>query len=98
MFNNPYYSLDQPYYLPIPQNNCYNPHIRTNYRYVQNSLSPEMKTSVEELRNYIINLEANRRLEDLNNVDFPRPVKPGDLLYYEGENWEITDYLSGGTW
>lgn len=58
------------------------------------------KKSAEELRNYILELEANRRIEDLANVNFSRPVKPGDVLLYNQStgDWELTDFISGGEW
>ena len=80
--------------------NCYNPYLRQNYKYVCQPTTPEIKTSIEDLRNYVISLEANRRLEDLNDVDFPRTPEPGDVLYRDGttNQWQLTNYLSGGEW
>lgn len=79
---------------------CYNPHVRTNYQYVCQPTTPEIKTSIEDLRNYVIALEASRKLEDLNDVEFDRPVQPGDVMYFETSTrqWELTNYLTGGTW
>jgi hypothetical protein len=59
-----------------------------------------MKLSVEELRNYIMNLETTRKIEDLSNVEFDRPVTEMDVLYFDASDgkWKLTNYLSGGEW
>jgi hypothetical protein len=79
---------------------CYNPHVRTSYQYICTPTSPEVKASIDELRNYVIALESSRRLEDLKDVEFDRPVQPGDVMYYEdaSQQWELTNYSSGGEW
>lgn len=56
------------------------------------------KQDAAELRQYILDLEVTRRIEDLANVDFTRNVQPGDLLAYNYTtgNWELTDFISPG--
>lgn len=87
--------------------NCYNPNLPGDPN--SNSVvfadqyypdgTPYKKTS-EELRNYIIQLETNRKLENLSNVVYSGNLTQGDILFYNQStgNWEITDYLSGGVW
>lgn len=52
----------------------------------------------DELRQYIIELEASRKLQDLVDVNFTRTVKKGDFLVYDNTSgkWVLTDFLSGG--
>lgn len=56
------------------------------------------KQSAAELRQYVIDLEANRKIQDLSNVNFVRNVKPGDALLYNYQTgfWELQDFISGG--
>lgn len=58
----------------------------------------EYRQDAADLRQYIIELEANRKLQDLSNVNFVRNVKPGDALLYNHTtgNWELQDFISGG--
>lgn len=58
----------------------------------------EYKQSAADLRQYVIELEANRKLQDLANVRFTRNVKPGDALLYNHTTgyWELQDFISGG--
>jgi hypothetical protein len=86
-----------------PSGNCANPTLPNMPKYgvLVNQFYPDgtpYKQEVEELRNYILNLEATRKIENLANVNFTRPVEPGDTLYYNQStgNWELTDYLSSG--
>lgn len=60
--------------------------------------STAYKQSASELRQYIINLEATRRLRDLADVNFQRSPQPGDLMYYNYTTgfWELTEFVSGG--
>jgi hypothetical protein len=60
----------------------------------------EYKQSTAELRQYIIELEGTRRIQDLSNVNFIRNVKPGDALLYNymTGNWELQNFISGGEW
>lgn len=60
--------------------------------------STPYKQSASELRQYIINLEATRRLRDLADVSFGRSPVPGDILAYNYTTglWELTDFVSGG--
>ena len=81
--------------------NCYNPHVRQQrLNYICQPTTGEMKVSIEDLRNYVINLEANRKLEDLSDVEFDRPVQAGDVIYHDAStgNWELTNYMTGGEW
>lgn len=79
---------------------CYNPHVRSNnYTPVYQPATPEMKASIEELRNYVMALESSRKLDDLSDVEFTREVQVGDILYRTSENkWQLTNYLTGGEW
>ena len=58
------------------------------------------KQDAAALRQYIISLEAARKLQDLADVNFTRNVKPGDALLYNHltGNWELQDFISGGGW
>ncbi len=58
------------------------------------------KQSAEELRQYIMELESSRRIQDLSNVKFLRSVKPGDALLYNYTTgfWNLQDFISGGEW
>lgn len=58
------------------------------------------KQDAAALRQYIISLEAVRKLQDLADVNFTRNVKPGDALLYNHltGNWELQDFISGGSW
>jgi hypothetical protein len=58
------------------------------------------KQTLAELRDYIIYLEATRRLENVSNVNFSRSPQPGDMLAYNFTTgkWELIDYVSGGAW
>ena len=60
----------------------------------------EYKQSAAELRQYVMELESTRKIQDLNNVNFVRNVRPGDALLYNFTtgNWELTDFISGGEW
>lgn len=60
----------------------------------------EYKQSAAELRQYVIELESTRKIQDLSNVNFTRNVKPGDALLYNHTtgNWELSDFISGGEW
>jgi hypothetical protein len=60
----------------------------------------EYKKSAAELRQYILELEGTRRIQDLSNVNFVRNVKPGDALVYNHltGNWELQNFISGGSW
>jgi hypothetical protein len=60
----------------------------------------EYKKSVAELRQYILELESTRKIQDLSNVNFVRNVKPGDALLYNHTtgNWELQNFISGGEW
>ena len=56
------------------------------------------RQSAAELRQYVMELEMTRRIQDLSNVDFVRNVKPGDALLYNylTGNWELQNFISGG--
>ena len=56
------------------------------------------KEDAAALRQYIIDLEGTRKLQDLVDVKFTRSVKKGDFLVYDNGSgcWVLTDYLSGG--
>lgn len=56
------------------------------------------KQSASELRQYIMNLEATRRLRDLADVSFTRSPMPNDILAYNHTTglWELLDFVSGG--
>ncbi len=56
------------------------------------------KEDADALRQYIIELESTRKLQDLVNVEFSRDVKKGDFLVYDNTKgkWVLTDFLSGG--
>lgn len=56
------------------------------------------KEDCDALRQYVISLEAARKLQDLVDVEFSRNVKKGDFLVYDNTNgkWVLTDFLSGG--
>jgi hypothetical protein len=56
------------------------------------------KEDAAALRQYIIDLEGTRKLQDLVDVKFTRNVKKGDFLVYDNGSgcWVLTDYLSGG--
>ncbi len=58
------------------------------------------KQDAASLRQYIVALEGTRKLQDLSDVDFVRNVKPGDALLYNHTtgNWELQDFISGGSW
>jgi hypothetical protein len=58
----------------------------------------EYKQDAASLRQYVIELEANRKIQDLSNVRFTRNVKPGDALLYNYTTgfWELQDFISGG--
>jgi hypothetical protein len=45
-------------------------------------------------------LESTRKIQDLSNVNFVRNVKPGDALLYNHTtgNWELQEFISGGSW
>lgn len=60
--------------------------------------STAYKQTASELRQYIINLEATRRLKDLADVNFQRSPEPGDILAYNYTTglWELLDFVSGG--
>lgn len=60
--------------------------------------STPYKQSASELRQYIIQLEATRKLRDLADVNFQRSPQPGDILAYDYTTglWELLDYVSGG--
>jgi hypothetical protein len=60
--------------------------------------STPYKQSASELRQYIINLEATRKLRDLADVNFTRSPQPDDILAYDYTTgfWELLDYVSGG--
>lgn len=60
----------------------------------------DYKQDAAALRQYIIALEASRKLQDLADVNFTRNVKPGDALLYNHltGNWELQDFISGGAW
>jgi hypothetical protein len=60
----------------------------------------EYKQSVAELRQYILELESTRRIQDLSNVNFVRNVRPGDALLYNHTTgfWELQQFISGGGW
>lgn len=60
--------------------------------------STPYKQSASELRQYIINLEATRRLRDLADINFTRSPIPGDILAYNYTTglWELLDFVSGG--
>ena len=100
-----------PYPIVAPSSasggNCMNPLLPGNPN--QNSVilaeqfypdGTPYKQTVEELRNYILQLENNRKLENLSNVAYDGNLEQGDILFYnQGTgNWEITDYLSSGQW
>lgn len=56
------------------------------------------KETCDELRQYVIELESTRKLQDLVDVEFSRNVKKGDFLVYDNTKgkWVLTDFLSGG--
>lgn len=97
---------------PVPINagggqNCYNPALpglgAGSSIVLADQYYPDgtpYKQTAEELRNYILELETNRKLENLSNVTYGGNLTQGDILFYNQAtgNWEITDYLSGGTW
>lgn len=58
------------------------------------------KQDAAALRQYIMSLEATRKLQDLADVNFTRNVKPGDALLYNHTtgNWELQSFISGGAW
>lgn len=58
----------------------------------------EYKQDAASLRQYVIELEATRKIQDLANVNFTRNVKPGDALLYNylTGNWELQEFISGG--
>lgn len=58
----------------------------------------EYKQDAASLRQYVIELEANRKIQDLSNVNFVRNVKPGDALLYNYTTgfWELQNFISGG--
>jgi hypothetical protein len=58
----------------------------------------EYKQDAAALRQYILDLEANRKLQDLSNVNFTRDVLPGDVMWYNHTTgfWELTNYISPG--
>jgi hypothetical protein len=60
--------------------------------------STPYKQTASELRQYIINLEATRKLRDLADVNFTRSPQPGDILAYNYTTglWELLDFVSGG--
>jgi hypothetical protein len=60
--------------------------------------STPYKQTASELRQYIINLEATRRLKDLADVNFTRSPVPGDIIAYNYTTglWELLDFVSGG--
>jgi len=60
--------------------------------------STPYKQTASELRQYIVNLEATRRLRDLADVNFQRSPQPGDVLAYNYTTglWELLDFVSGG--
>ena len=60
--------------------------------------STPYKQSASELRQYIINLEATRKLRNLADVNFTRSPQPGDILAYNYTTglWELLDFVSGG--
>lgn len=60
--------------------------------------STPYKQTASELRQYIINLEAARKLKDLADVNFQRSPQPGDMLAYNYTTglWELLDFVSGG--
>ena len=60
----------------------------------------EYKQSAEELRQYILQLESTRKIQDLSNVRFVRNVRPGDALLYNHTTgfWELQEFISGGEW
>jgi hypothetical protein len=60
--------------------------------------STPYKQSASELRQYIINLEATRKLKDLADVNFTRSPQADDILAYDYTTgfWELLDYVSGG--
>lgn len=62
--------------------------------------STEYKQSAEELRQYILQLESTRKIQDLSNVRFARNVRPGDALLYNHTTgfWELQEFISGGAW
>lgn len=60
--------------------------------------STPYKQTASELRQYIINLEATRKLRDLADVNFQRSPQPGDILAYNHTTglWELLEFVSGG--
>ena len=60
--------------------------------------STPYKQSASELRQYIMNLEATRKLRNLADVNFSRSPVPGDMLAYNHTTgfWELLDFVSGG--
>jgi len=60
--------------------------------------STQYKQTASELRQYIVNLEATRKLRDLADVNFQRSPQPGDVLAYNYTTglWELLDFVSGG--
>lgn len=58
------------------------------------------KQDAAALRQYIMSLEAARKLQDLADVNFTRNVKPGDALLYNHTtgSWELQNFISGGAW
>lgn len=60
--------------------------------------STPYKQTASELRQYIINLEATRKLRDLADVNFQRSPQPGDIIAYNYTTgyWELLDFVSGG--
>jgi hypothetical protein len=60
----------------------------------------EYKQDAAALRQYVMGLEATRKLQDLADVNFTRNVKPGDALLYNFTtgNWELQAFISGGSW
>lgn len=86
------------FFFPTANSDCYySAYGNVPPRYVFPD-GTEYKQDAAELRQYILDLEANRKLQDLSNVDFPRDVLPGDTLWYNYSTgkWELTNYISPG--
>jgi len=59
----------------------------------------QYKEDADALRQYIIELESTRKLQDLADVEFSRNVQHGDILLRDDTigKWVLVDFLSGGT-
>jgi hypothetical protein len=97
---NPFYPTGEggsAYYLVnSSSSNCYG--YNTGLKSAVMPDGTEYKEDCDALRQYVIELEGNRKLQDLVDVEFSRNVKKGDFLVYDNTKgkWVLTDFLSGG--